>query len=146
MLAAEWPKQEPLNQRKIRRLLENKPSLEYSGSKFFVIESYQQAIQPIFSVSDELVLRNFHSVLQNGLEDHALLSAVMLTFSFPSTARSLDQQSLKYQSQSMSYIRDRMSCPDKATTEPTLGAILLLARIEVCISPNGIYHKDMLRR
>lgn len=88
----------------------------------------------MLSVSDELVLRNFHSVLQSGSNDHALLSAVMLTFSFSFGEENLNGECLGYQSQTMSYIRDRMSYPEKATTESTLGAILLLARIEVCVS------------
>ncbi|KAJ5975998.1 N-ethylmaleimide reductase, partial [Penicillium waksmanii] len=117
MLAAESPKQQPLLNQQFDR----------------------QAIRPMFSVSDELVLRNFHSVLQNGSNDNALLSAVLLTFSFSFGADNLNTECLGYQSQSMSYIRDRMSYPEKATTESTLGAILLLARIEALLGiPNHV--------
>ncbi|KAJ5391487.1 N-ethylmaleimide reductase, partial [Penicillium cosmopolitanum] len=117
MLAAESPEQQPsLNQQFDR-----------------------QAIRPMLSVSDELVLRNFHSVLQSGSNDHALLSAVMLTFSFSFGEENLNGECLGYQSQTMSYIRDRMSYPEKATTESTLGAILLLARIEALLGiPNHV--------
>ncbi|KAE8441222.1 hypothetical protein EG329_005622 [Mollisiaceae sp. DMI_Dod_QoI] len=90
----------------------------------------QQPIEPIFSVSDELVLQNFRSVLRKGLDDHALLNAVMLTFAFAATAGSIDRECLGYQSEALSSIRERMSSPNRATSESTLGAILLLAGIE----------------
>jgi len=78
------------------------------------------------------VLQNFRSVLRKGLDDHALLSAFMLTFSFAVTASSTDKEYLRYQSEALGSIRRRMNTPDRATSESTLGAILLLAGIEVC--------------
>jgi hypothetical protein len=87
---------------------------------------------PVFSVSDELVLRNFRSVLRTGLDDHALLSAVMLTFAFAAAPGSIDRECLRYQGEALSSIREKMSSPDRAS-ESTLGAILLLAGIEVCL-------------
>lgn len=89
-------------------------------------------------ISDELVLQNFRSVLRTGLDDHALLSAVMLTFTFAITTGSIDAECLGYQGAVLKSIRQRMSSPDRATTESTLGAILLLAGIEVRISPHYI--------
>jgi hypothetical protein len=103
--------------------------LTWNGS-----DKAQQATEPVFSVSDELVLQNFRLVLRKGLDDHALLSAVMLTFAFATTAGSIDRECLRYQSEALSSIRQRMSSPDRATSESTLGAILLLAGIEVCIT------------
>lgn len=55
----------------------------------------------------------------------------MLTFTFAATAGSMDEECLRYQGEALSSIRQRMSSPDRATTESTLGAILLLAGIEV---------------
>jgi hypothetical protein len=103
--------------------------LTWNGS-----DKAQQATEPVFSVSDELVLQNFRLVVRKGLDDHALLSAVMLTFAFAATAGSIDRECLGYQSEALSSIRQRMSSPDRATSESTLGAILLLAGIEVCIT------------
>ncbi|KAJ5152935.1 N-ethylmaleimide reductase [Penicillium canariense] len=90
----------------------------------------QEAAEPIFSVFDELVLQNFRSILRERLDDHALLSAVMLTFSFASAAGSINRECLEYQGEALTSIRQRMSSPDRATMESTLGAILLLAGIE----------------
>ena len=97
-------------------------------------EKFQQFTEPVFSVADELVLQNFRSVLRKGLDDNALLSAVMLTFLFTVTAGMTSRECLEYQNKALSSIRQRMSSPDKAATESTIGAILLLAGIEVCPS------------
>lgn len=102
--------------------------LTWNGS-----DKAKQATEPVFSVSDELVLQNFRLVLRKGVDDQALLSAVMLTFAFAVTAGSIDRECLEYQSEALSSIRQRMSSPDRATSESTLGAILLLAGVEVCI-------------
>ena len=78
------------------------------------------------------MLQNFRSVLRKGLDDHALLSAFMLTFIFAVTASSIDREYLGYRSEALSSIRQSMNSPDRATSESTLGAILLLAGIDVC--------------
>ncbi|EXJ91322.1 hypothetical protein A1O1_04434 [Capronia coronata CBS 617.96] len=101
----------------------------------------QQTREPVFSVSDELVLQNFRSVLRKGLDDHALVSAVMLTFAFTVGAGSVDMEYLGYQSEALSSLRQRMSSPDRAISESTLGAILLLAGIEARL---GMPHQVQL--
>lgn len=77
------------------------------------------------------MLQNFPSILRKGLDDHGLLSAVMLTFAFAATAGSINKECLEYQCEALTSIRQRISSPDRATAESTLGAILLLAGIEV---------------
>lgn len=91
----------------------------------------QQTVNPVFSVPDELVLLNFRSVLQRGINDYALLSAIMLTFLSAASGHS-SMKVLQYQSQAMSAIRLNMSSSKQSTAESTLGAILLLACVEVC--------------
>ncbi|KAK2812212.1 hypothetical protein FQN50_001570 [Emmonsiellopsis sp. PD_5] len=91
---------------------------------------FRQAAEPVFSVADELAFQNFHAVFQTGLDDPALLNAVMLTFTVAVTQGSIDRESLGYQSQAISYIRQRMSSLDSATSISTIGAILLLAGVE----------------
>ncbi|KAJ5595071.1 uncharacterized protein N7459_001279 [Penicillium hispanicum] len=94
----------------------------------------RQSREPAFSVSDELVLQNLPSILRKGQDDRALLSAVMLTFSFAAAAGEIDCECLQYQGEALSCIRQSISSLEKATTESTLGAILLLAGIEVRIT------------
>jgi hypothetical protein len=55
----------------------------------------------------------------------------MLTFAFALTAGSLDAECLRYQGEALASLRRRMDSPDLSSTESTLGAILLLAGIEV---------------
>ncbi|RMJ07676.1 hypothetical protein BHE90_001100 [Fusarium euwallaceae] len=90
----------------------------------------QRTTEAVFSVSDELVLQSLGSTLRKNLDDEALLSAVMLTFAFSVSSGDIDKEFLGYQSDALSSIRQKMSSPEGATSESTLGAILLLAGIE----------------
>ena len=96
-----------------------------------VVDRARQSAEPVFSVADELAFHSFRSVFETGLDDPALLNAVMLTFAFAVTEGSIDRECLGYQSQAMSYIRQRLSSLDRATSASTIGAILLLAGVEV---------------
>lgn len=55
----------------------------------------------------------------------------MLTFAFAVSSGGIDKECLDYQSDALSSIRQSMSSPERATSESTLGAILLLAGIDV---------------
>ncbi|OKL63696.1 hypothetical protein UA08_00716 [Talaromyces atroroseus] len=90
----------------------------------------RQAPEPVFSVEEELAFQNFRSVFRTGLVDPALQNAVMLSFAFAVTGGSIDRECLGYQGQAISYIREKMSSLDEATSESTFGAILLLAGVE----------------
>ncbi|TVY83896.1 hypothetical protein LSUE1_G001963 [Lachnellula suecica] len=103
--------------------------LAAESPKLQALQGHHNA-QQVFSVSNERVLENFRSVLREGLDDHALLSAVMLTFAFEETAGSINRCCLGYQGEALRSIRRRMSSPDIAPSESTLGTILLLAGIE----------------
>ncbi|KGO67357.1 hypothetical protein PEX1_024430 [Penicillium expansum] len=74
---------------------------------------------------------NIRALSNRGLDDNALLNAVMLTFSFTVTAGMTSPECLEYQNEALRSIRQRMSSLDRAATESTIGAILLLAGIEV---------------
>jgi hypothetical protein len=92
----------------------------------------RQAPEPVFSVAEELAFQDFRSVFRTGLVEPALLNAVMLSFVFAVTGGSIDRECLRYQGQAISYIREKMSSLNEATSESTIGAILLLAGVEVC--------------
>jgi hypothetical protein len=96
------------------------------------LDKARQAAEPVFSVADELAYHSFRAVFQSGLDDPALLNAVMLTFALAVTEGTIDRECLGYQSQAMSCIRERMGSVDRATSVSTIGAILLLAGVEVC--------------
>lgn len=131
MLAAESPRLQALfNQREILAYLKGTQGRLTRNNP----DKAEYATEPIFSVSDELVLQNFLLVLREGVDDHALLSAIMLTYAYATTAGNIDRECLRYQGEALSSIHKRMSSPNTATKVSTLGAILLLAGIEVRIN------------
>jgi hypothetical protein len=91
----------------------------------------RQAPEPVFSVAEGLAFQNFSSVFRTVLVDPALLNAVMLSLAFAATGGSIDRECLGYQGLAISYIREKMSFLDDAISESTIGAILLLAGVEV---------------
>ncbi|KAI0447227.1 hypothetical protein F4803DRAFT_575414 [Xylaria telfairii] len=93
----------------------------------------RQAPEPVFSVSEELAFQSFSSVFRTGLVDPALLSAVMLSLAFAVAGHSINRECLGYQGQAIGYVRERMSSLGEATSESTIGAILLLAGVEACL-------------
>lgn len=64
----------------------------------------------------------------------------MLTFVFAETGGCIDSECLGYQGRAISCIRVKMGSVDEATTESTIGAILLLAGVEVCLFKSLLYH------
>ena len=95
-------------------------------------EKTRIAVEPVLSVSDELVLQNFLPILRTMPDDSLLLNAIMLTFfSFAFAAGNFNKECLEYQNATLSSVRERLISPTKATLESTLGAILLLAGVEV---------------
>jgi len=99
----------------------------------------RQAPEPVFSVAEELAFQSFHSVFKSGLNDPALVNAAMLSMVFAATEGIMDQECLGYQGQAISYIREKVSSPVEATSESTIGAILLLAGVEVCGNPYSLF-------
>jgi hypothetical protein len=97
-----------------------------------VSDKVRHAPEPVFSVVEALAFQNFRSVFRTSLADPALLNAVMLSFAFALAGGRLNRESLSYQSQAISYIRAKISSLDEARSESTIGAILLLAGVEVC--------------
>ncbi|EXL96790.1 hypothetical protein NOF04DRAFT_9462 [Fusarium oxysporum II5] len=88
----------------------------------------RQAPEPVFSVEDDF--QNFQSVFRSGLVDPALLNAVMLSLAFTANGGVINKECLVYRGQAMQHIRERISMPDKAVSESTIGAILLLVGVE----------------
>jgi hypothetical protein len=77
------------------------------------------------------VLQNLCSVFRKDVKEGAFSSAIMLTFAFALTAGKIDRECLQYQGEALSFIRQGISSPGEAIMESTLGAIILLAGIEV---------------
>jgi hypothetical protein len=91
----------------------------------------RQAAEPVFSVADPVLFQDFGSVFRTDLDDPALRNAVLLTFALAVTGGNMDNECVGYQNRALAVVRERMSSPETAASLPTLGAILLLAGVEV---------------
>ncbi|KAF4426506.1 hypothetical protein F53441_14129 [Fusarium austroafricanum] len=90
----------------------------------------RQAPEPVFSVEEELDFQNFQSVFRAGFIDPALLNAMMLSLAFTANGGTMSKECLVYRGQAIQYIRERMGSLEKAISESTIGAILLLVGVE----------------
>ncbi|KAJ5689261.1 N-ethylmaleimide reductase [Penicillium macrosclerotiorum] len=107
-------------------LAEGSPRLQAS----FIYHKARYPRKPVFDMAEELVLQGFGPVVANGRDDHALLSAVMLTIMLATSADNIDKVFLKYQVEALSAIRQRLDAINRVASESTLGAILLLVGID----------------
>lgn len=76
--------------------------------------------------------QTFRRVFRTGFVDPALLNAVMLSLAVAAAHGRIDGECLGYRGKAIGYIRERVGSRNEATTESTIGAILLLAGVEVC--------------
>ncbi|KAF4335648.1 hypothetical protein FBEOM_10485 [Fusarium beomiforme] len=90
----------------------------------------RQAPEPVFTVEDESGFQNFHSVFRAGLVDPALLNALMLSLAFTANRGIINKECLEYRIQAVQHIRQTLNTLDKAVSESTIGAILLLVGVE----------------
>ncbi|KAI1179333.1 putative N-ethylmaleimide reductase [Nemania sp. FL0916] len=93
------------------------------------VDQFRDVSQPVFSITDELVLPNFCSLYEASPDDPALFNATLLTFKY-ATSAVIDADFLGYQSRALGLIRMKMDSPNEAASESTLAAILLLAGID----------------
>ncbi len=90
-----------------------------------------------------MAFQTFRSVFRTSLNDPALLNAILLTATFAISRGILDQASLQYQTKTIQTVRQRVRNVEDATITSTLGAILLLAGIEVRLSPLFVVRTDL---
>lgn len=109
--------------------------LGYPRLTYHVPDKARQAPEPVFSVAKELMFQNFQTVFRTGLSDPALSNALMLSLALAATDGCIDMECLGYQGQAMKFIGKKMTSLDEAATESTIGAILLLAGVGVCLFP-----------
>ncbi|KAI0430261.1 hypothetical protein F5Y09DRAFT_341797 [Xylaria sp. FL1042] len=89
----------------------------------------RQSLEPVFNIAEQLSFQSFRTVFRTGLVDPALLSAIMYSLAFAVGRGDTNRECLGYQGRTFSYVRERMSSPSAAASEPTIGAILLLAGV-----------------
>lgn len=80
---------------------------------------------------DDVEFQAFESVFLAGVDDPALFNAVMLTFALGVTDGNINQECLMYSNRSTKSVRERMDRPENGASVAVIGAILLLAGVEV---------------
>ena len=90
--------------------------------------------EPVFNVNDAIHYQTMHSVFNAGLTDGALTPALGLTMSFAAAGQMFDHECIKFNSIALQEIRKKLSDPIAATIPATIGSILLLLGIEVCVT------------
>ncbi|KAK5627014.1 hypothetical protein RRF57_002729 [Xylaria bambusicola] len=105
----------------------------------------RQSLEPVFNI---VTIESFRTIFRTGLVDPALLTAVMQSLAFAKAGDGTDREWRGYQGQAFSYLRERIGTPDMATSEPTIGAILLLAGVEARLGMTSQVqlHMDAVRR
>lgn len=69
--------------------------------------------------------------LKLGLEDPALLNALMFTLAFAANGGDTNAECLTYQGNAFNHLNQTMSMPEGAAKDSTIMAILLLTGVEV---------------
>jgi hypothetical protein len=89
----------------------------------------QQAVEPVFSISDPYSFHNVYDVYRNGFADPAFVNATVSVLMFAEHDYKLSSGVLFHQGQAMRYISQQLG--DFTSIDCTIGAILLLVGIEV---------------
>lgn len=106
--------------------------------------SAQHAGEPVFSVNDATEHQGLRSVFTAGYQDPALASALCLTLVFASNGHVMDEECVLYNTKTIKYLNARLSNPDEAASNVTLGAVLLLVGVEVWLKSNESVHAPTL--
>ena len=88
--------------------------------------------EPVYNVNDAIHYQSLHSVFQTGLTDGALTAALGLTMSY-AAKRDFDHECITFSSVAMQQIRKKLSSTESAATPSTIGSVVLLLGIEVCL-------------
>lgn len=88
----------------------------------------QQAVEPIFSISDPYSFHNIHDAYRHGFADPAFVNAIVCAVSFVEHEK-LTPQVLFHQGEAMRHINKQLG--SLLSLDCTVGAILLLVGVEV---------------
>ncbi|KAN0089195.1 hypothetical protein V8E51_019455 [Hyaloscypha variabilis] len=110
---------------------------------FLACRAVRQAGEPVFTVTQDPCSPSLVQDLRIGLDDPALLNALMLTLAFAANGGEANAECLGYKGKAISHINQKIRFPEVTTTDSTILAILLLAILglasHVQIHMNGIH-------
>jgi len=90
----------------------------------------RQAGEPVFTVTQDPCSPSLVQDLRIGLDDPALLNALMLTLAFAANGGDANAECLGYKGKAISHINQKIKFPEMNATDSTILAILLLVGIE----------------
>ena len=99
----------------------------------------RQAGEPVFTVTQDSFSPSLVQDLRIGLDDPALMNALMLTLAFASNGGNTNAECLAYKGQAISHINQKIGFPEVTATDSTILAILLLVGIEARLSTSSDY-------
>jgi hypothetical protein len=102
----------------------------------------QQAVEPIFSISDPYSFHNVHDAYKNGFADPAFVNAIVCVISFAAHGEKLTPEVLFYQGEAMRHINKQLD--SLMSLDCTIGSILLLVGVEVGLSATSTCHSCLL--
>lgn len=91
----------------------------------------RQSTEPVVNITDDIAFQNFRSVFRCGLEDPALLNGIMLSLAFAASGGEMTKECLEYATRAIGFVGKTIGNAELATADATVGAILLLAGIDV---------------
>lgn len=97
------------------------------------MRSSLRAGEPVFNADEALGFQNLHVVFGTGLTDGALTAALGLVLSLAASGGNVNQECVEFSSIALQNTRKKLSDPDAAATPTTIGTILLLLGVEVCL-------------
>jgi hypothetical protein len=95
-----------------------------------ITDKAKEALEPVFSIEDDVPFHDFRSVFRPGHDDVALVNAILLSATF-AVKGAFDEECIRYQNETIKSVRQRLVESEMSSTISTLGAILLLAGVEV---------------
>jgi hypothetical protein len=126
----------PVDESKLQILLRHRMSTRpqpFANSDKYIARA-QQAVEPVFSISDPYSFQSVDVAFKNGFADPAFSNATMCAILFAENSHTFTPDVLHYQGQAIQHINKHLKA--SSYLDSTIGAILLLVGIEVCL----IYH------
>ena len=99
----------------------------------------RQAGEPVVNFNCKTGYQGLHTVFRSGLEDPALVNAILMTLTFAIDGDASGEKFLKYRGEALRWINVRMQDFKHAATAATIGAILLMVGVEVSNRPLAVW-------
>ncbi len=104
------------------------------------------AIEPLFSVDHEApwsLSAIFSGVFRLGLSDTAFFYALLYSIAFTLNNGCLTAECLEYKGEALRFLNEKMRCPQKAISDASVGAIIILTGVEVMSARGTLFVSEL---